>query len=136
MNGTVIVNSNGGGLDEFGQPIGNGNSGSAITTAGNGVLYAHDVQSVGGVNTPSMIKNYDAGNSESPLHTGSLAQPDPYQYLPPPTTATGVARIRGQGVATTSTASTRRGSPEKRYAPAETASVRGVNQTAYRSANR
>ncbi|HUE74886.1 MAG TPA: pilus assembly protein TadG-related protein [Pirellulaceae bacterium] len=89
VNGGVIVNSNGGGLDEFGQPIGNGNSGNAITTAGNGVLYASDVQSVGGVNAPSMIKNYDTGNSESPLHTGSLAQPDPYQYLPPPTTATG-----------------------------------------------
>jgi len=89
VNGTVIVNSDGGGLDEFGQPIGNGNSGSAITTAGNGVLYAHDVESVGGVSTPSMIKNYDAGSSESPLHTGSLAQPDPFQYLPPPTTANG-----------------------------------------------
>ena len=50
--------------------------------------------------------------------------------LIPPTTATGVARISGQGVATTSTASTRTGSPVVRYAPAHTSSVNGVNQTA------
>ena len=56
--------------------------------------------------------------------------------LMPPMMATGVARIRGQGVATTSTASTRRASCDTRQATTHTASVSGVNQTAYRSASR
>lgn len=89
VNGAVIVNSNGGGLNEDGQSIDNGNSGTAITTSGNGMLYARDVQSVGGVSDLAKIKNFVAGNSESPLHTGIVAQSDPYQFLPPPTTATG-----------------------------------------------
>jgi Flp pilus assembly protein TadG len=35
VNGTVVVNSNGGGRNEYGQPINNGNSGSAISLLGN-----------------------------------------------------------------------------------------------------
>jgi hypothetical protein len=89
VNGTVLVNSDGGGMTEDGLPIDNGSGGSAITTSGNGVLYARDVTSVGGVSDSSMIKNYDSSNSESPLQTGWVVQPDPYQYLPPPTTANG-----------------------------------------------
>ena len=89
VNGTVLVNSDGGGMTEDGQPIDNGNGGNAITNSGNGILYAREVMSVGGVSNSSMIKNYDTSNSESPLQTGWVAQPDPYQYLPPPTTANG-----------------------------------------------
>ena len=89
VNGTVLVNSNGGGLTAGGQPINNGNSGNAITTTGNGVLYARDIEAVGGVNDPSDIKNYVASNLQSPLHTGAVVQADPYQFLSPPTTANG-----------------------------------------------
>jgi Flp pilus assembly protein TadG len=89
VNGTVLVNSEGGGLNESGQPINNGGSGSAITTSGNGSIYAHDVVSVGGVNDISKIMNYDTSNSQSPLHTGAVVQPDPYQYLSSPTTLNG-----------------------------------------------
>lgn len=89
VNGTVVVNSNGGGLNQYGQPINNGGSGNAITTAGNGNLYARDVESTGGVNNISKIKNYDTSNPQSPLHTGAIAQPDPYQFLPSPTTNNG-----------------------------------------------
>lgn len=89
VNGTVVVNSDGGGMTEDGQLIDNGSGGNAITISGNGVLYARHVTSVGGVNDPSMIKNYDTSNPDSPLQTGTVAQPDPYQYLPPPTTANG-----------------------------------------------
>lgn len=88
VNGAVVVNSNGGGLDQYGQPIGNGGSGNAITTSGNGSLYASDVQSVGGVNNIAKIQNID-GNGPSPLQTGTMAQPDPYKFLSPPTTSTG-----------------------------------------------
>ncbi len=89
VNGTVFVNSNGGGLNEYGQPINNGNSGNAIETSGNGSIQAVDVESVGGVNDPSKITNYDSGSSQSPLHTGVAPQSDPFEFLPPPTTANG-----------------------------------------------
>jgi Flp pilus assembly protein TadG len=89
VNGTVIVNSSGGGLNQYGQPIGNGSSGNAIATTGNGNLYARDVESVGGVNNLSKVMNFDASNPQSPLHTGTGAQPDPFQFLAAPTTANG-----------------------------------------------
>jgi hypothetical protein len=89
VNGTILVNSDGGGLTETGEPIDNGNSGTAITTSGGGYIYAREVLSVGGVSSSSAIKNYDTSNPQSPLRTGSVAHPDPYQYLPPPTTANG-----------------------------------------------
>jgi hypothetical protein len=88
VNGTVVVNSNGGGLTERGVPINNGNTGYAIETSGNGNLQALDVQSVGGVNNPAKITNY-SGSTQSPLHTGVPAQSDPFEFLAPPTTANG-----------------------------------------------
>ena len=54
----------------------------------------------------------------------------------PSITATGAARMSGQGVATTSTARTLVLSCESSHAARHTRSVRGVNQTAYRSARR
>lgn len=89
VNGTVLVNSDGGGTTEDGVPINNGNGGNAITASGNGKLFAKQVLSVGGVSNRSKIKNYDTRNPESPLRTGSVGQPDPFRYLPPPTTANG-----------------------------------------------
>ena len=56
--------------------------------------------------------------------------------LTPPMIATGVARMRGQGVAITRMASTRSASRVNRYATAHASNVIGVNQTAYRSASR
>ncbi len=89
VNGTVLVNSDGGGMTEDGLPINNGSGGNAITASGNGTLYAKQVLSVGGVSNSSKIKNYDTSNPESPLQTGGVGQPDPYRYLPPPTTGNG-----------------------------------------------
>lgn len=89
VNGTILVNSDGGGLAADGSPINNGNTGSAIITSGNGKLYALDVQSVGGVSDITKIKNYDTSIAQSPLHTSTVIQSDPYQMLPPPTTANG-----------------------------------------------
>ena len=56
--------------------------------------------------------------------------------LIPPMIATGVASSSGQGVATTSTASTREASPDANQAIAQAISVIGVNQIAKRSAMR
>jgi Flp pilus assembly protein TadG len=88
VDGAVVINSNGGGLNEYGQPINNGNTGYAIDTSGNGFLKALDVQSAGGVNDPSKIINY-SGSTQSPLHTGVPAESDPFEFLVPPTTANG-----------------------------------------------
>lgn len=90
VNGTVIVNSDGGGLTEYGQPINNGNSGYAINIVGNGSLKALDVESAGGANNPAKITNY-SGSGQSPLHTGAAVQPDPFEFLAPPTTGNGAA---------------------------------------------
>ncbi|CAM5187966.1 hypothetical protein BTHI11S_00679 [Bosea thiooxidans] len=54
----------------------------------------------------------------------------------PPMKATGAARISGQGVATTSTASARIGSPESHQAKPATISVAGRSSSAKRSAMR
>lgn len=91
VNGAVMVNSNGGGQKENGQPINNGNSGSAITLTGNAKLYATDVQSAGGlIKTGSAsVEKYPYGGSPNPLHTGVATAPDPFINLPSPTTANG-----------------------------------------------
>ena len=88
VNGTIDVNSNGGGLNAAGQSINNGNTGNAVTTTGNGTLLATDFESVGGVNNISKIKNFTSG-SPSPLVTGATPQTDPFQTLTAPTTANG-----------------------------------------------
>jgi Flp pilus assembly protein TadG len=89
VNGTIIVNSEGGGLDEWGSPIGNGNSGVAMSASNNATIQANDIQVVGGVNTPSNFLNYDPSNPNSPLHTRAMPVPDPFLYLPPPMVSNG-----------------------------------------------
>lgn len=89
VNGGIIVNSEGGGLDQNGNPINNGGTGNAATTANNSLLKAKNIQVVGGVNNPGNFQNYDPNSSQSPLHTGQTIQPDPLLYLPTPTIATG-----------------------------------------------
>lgn len=54
----------------------------------------------------------------------------------PEINATGAARIKGHGVAATSTARPRTGSPAYNHAPAAMSSVTGNSRSAYRSAIR
>jgi hypothetical protein len=89
VNGTVVVNSDGGGVTETGAPINNGSSGFAVKVGNNGTVVATEVDTVGGVNDPSGFQNYTPGGP-NPLHTGQLPVPDPLAYLPTPTTANGV----------------------------------------------
>jgi len=89
VNGTVLVNSNGGGYDQNGNNINNGNSGVAVMSIGNGAVYASNVSTVGGVSDPTIFGNYDPNNPNSPLQTGVVPQADPFQNLPAPTTANG-----------------------------------------------
>jgi Flp pilus assembly protein TadG len=101
VNGTVLVNSNAGGFDQNGNPINNGNGGAAIISIGNGAIYANNVSTVGGVSDPTIFGNYDPNNPASPLQTGVVAQADPFQNLPAPTTANGAVATSYGDVQTT-----------------------------------
>ncbi len=89
VKGNITVNSDGGGLDETGGSINNGNSGNAMTVSNNASVRATDIRVVGGVNAPSNFHQFDPTVPGSPLRTGSLPVPDPFLYLPPPTIGTG-----------------------------------------------
>lgn len=93
VNGGVLVNSEGGGVDENGASVNNGSTGYAAAASNNGVFLASDIQVVGGVNTPANFRNIDPGNSDSPLHANALPQLDPLLYLPVPTVANGANPI-------------------------------------------
>jgi hypothetical protein len=94
VNGRIIVNSEGGGLDEDGNPINNGNNqwaakgGQPNSDTG---IYAQLIDVVGGVDDPSRFKAYTPGDP-SPLNTGQLPESDPLINLPTPTTALGVVK--------------------------------------------
>ncbi len=95
--GRIVVNSEGGGLDENGQQVITGNNGVAVS-AGNSTdngIFAADMAVVGGVDNPSNIKPYDP-TLLPPLRAGQLPEPDPMLELPTPTIALGVdSRLRG-----------------------------------------
>ncbi len=82
-------------------------------------------------------------NSSTDPRASVSSAPPPFTMMPrraareiPATMAIGAAKISGQGVATTSTASARTGSPVKIHAPAAMTRVTGTNRSAYRSARR
>ncbi len=99
--GRIIVNSEGGGVDENGDPsnmalLGHNKWGAKVGTcplcpfgARRGV-FAKDIQLVGGVDTPESFKNIDPLNPKSPLRCNGLPVPDPFANLPTPSTANGV----------------------------------------------
>lgn len=94
VDGRIVVNSQGGGLDEDGNPINNGGSGVALSAGKNGV-YGRAIDVVGGVDDPARFLPFDVGGP-SPLRTGVLPEPDPLISIPIPVTSLGVdARRRG-----------------------------------------
>jgi hypothetical protein len=99
VEGRVVVNSEGGGNNEDGDPINNGNNlfaakgGQPNSTTG---VYAINVDVVGGVDNPTSFKPYDSGDP-SPLRTGQSPEPDPLLTLPTPMSSNGVDnRYRGE----------------------------------------
>jgi Flp pilus assembly protein TadG len=89
VNGPVATNSEGGGVDQFGQSVANGNTGTAASVSNNATFRATSIRTVGGVNNPANFQHWDTMLSGTPLRAKSGPQPDPFMYLPPPTTATG-----------------------------------------------
>lgn len=96
VKGRVIVNSEGGGVDELGQPSLMAQQGHSRWGAKGGQpnsnygIFGQDIQVVGGVDNPTSFKNVDPDNSDSPLHCNSLPEPDRFRYLPTPSEANGV----------------------------------------------
>jgi Flp pilus assembly protein TadG len=89
VNGAVAVNSQGGGLDQYGDPIDNGFSGSAAAASNNSTLQTNSISIVGGVNNPNNFTYYDPSMTGTPVRTGALPNPDPFANLPPPMISNG-----------------------------------------------
>lgn len=99
VEGAVFVNSNGGGEDEWGENVGNGQVGSSVSN--NAPLCADAVYVSGGVND---LTNFESNPPGGPVPldagTGTL-YPDPLVGMPTPTTSNGVFDIdRGSPQAT------------------------------------
>jgi hypothetical protein len=92
VEGDVIVNSHGGGVDENGNPVDTGGKQTAITVNNNGSIQALNVDVVGGVNNPDNFENYVDGDP-NPLHTGQTETPDPFMTLPTPSVSNGVVDV-------------------------------------------
>ncbi len=90
VNGRVYDNSEGGGVDEDGNPVMIGTSQYAGTVSPNALLRATDIRIVGGVNDPENFQNFDPDDPTNVLHAGQLPVPDPLINLATPTVDTGV----------------------------------------------
>ena len=103
VNGRVVVNSEGGGIDEYGVPVETGNNGVAASAgqpnSDNGI-FAVTIDVVGGVDNPELFYGYNEGDP-SPLACHQPPEPDPLLYLPVPTTASGVDPTRRGDVSMT-----------------------------------
>ena len=103
VNGSVSVNSEGGGVDQNGNPINNGNNGfGASGGQPNSIsgIFAQEIRVVGGVDNPANFKSYDLGGP-SPLECRTLSEPDPLITLPTPMTSSGVDPRRRGDIAVT-----------------------------------
>jgi Flp pilus assembly protein TadG len=99
--GLVVDNSEGKGVDEFGNPVGTGENYYAGRAGSNSPAYGTMFHIVGGVDWPENFRNIDEGDPTNVLHCAQLPVPDPLLYLPTPTTALGVdPTFRGEPQAT------------------------------------
>ena len=92
VNGRVLVNSEGGGEDEFGNPINNGNNGVAASGGQPNSeygIFARKIRVVGGVDNSENFKPY-VTSDPAPLMTRILREPDPLITLPVPVASLGV----------------------------------------------
>lgn len=105
VKGSVVVNSRGRGLDQYGDTVNGPNAQPAVSTGGPNIepkpIVATDLRVVGGVDTPGNIRAYDdafaasgyfydTNNTDLPFSTGNPIAPDPLLNLPTPTTSNGV----------------------------------------------
>jgi Flp pilus assembly protein TadG len=89
VNGRMIDNSQGGGVDENNNPVNNGSNGVAASANNNSTFKAQIIEVVGGVDNPANFLNITTGGP-NPLHTKQPPSPDPLIQLPTPMTSNGV----------------------------------------------
>jgi hypothetical protein len=107
VNGTIVVNSQGSGYDQYGDPVTTAYSKPAVATSNSPVpapIVCKDLQVVGGVDALTTIDNiryydpafaatgyyYDPNNQDRPLFARGSIQPDPLQSIPTPSSSNGV----------------------------------------------
>jgi Flp pilus assembly protein TadG len=97
VNGRIVVNSQGQGVDRNGNTINLGYPAyAAETNGGHAYVYANNVQVVGGVNSTSNFLMYD-GSSGTPVYAGQLPEPDPLETLPTPTVPLNYWKLNAAG---------------------------------------
>lgn len=92
IDGGVITNSQGWGVDENGASVDGAINGYAGNISSNGSLRGRSFRICGGVNNPVGFLPYLPGG-DHPLHCRMPLTPDPLLNLPTPTTANGVVNI-------------------------------------------
>jgi Flp pilus assembly protein TadG len=102
VNGGITVNSQGGGVDQFGQTVSSTLGGYAFRTQTStesvSPVIAEAIQVVGGIDNidnyrvydSSFTNDYDPNNTDRPVFSHAPIAPDPLQSLPTPTTSNGV----------------------------------------------
>jgi len=97
VDGAVLVNNEWGGVDEHGDPAGEGGFLRSAVTAmpllSLTKLKARDLRVVGGVD---QVQNYGplVNGEDSPLHAGALPVPDPLADLPAPTVSVDPTNVK------------------------------------------
>ncbi len=92
IDGGVITNSQGWGVDEYGNPVDGAINGYGGNITSNGVFIGKRFDICGGVNEPLGFQPWVPGDV-SPLHCQKPLVPDPLLYLDTPTVSTGVVPI-------------------------------------------
>lgn len=98
VDGAVLVNTQWGGLDENGNPVGSSAPPpygvASLNLLAAERLRARNIRVVGGVDNPNAYGNFVVGDP-SPLVCGRLPVPDPLRNLPVPTTAADPVNVNG-----------------------------------------
>lgn len=89
VNGAVIVNSKGAGLDQYGDNVDWGTQKYALVTSNNSTMETTLTLVKGGVDVVDNYKNYDP-KGRNPLFARYPISPDPLRELPIPTDSNGV----------------------------------------------
>jgi hypothetical protein len=102
VNGGITVNSQGGGVDQYGQAVSSSLGGYAFrtqtSTQSPAPVTATAIQVVGGIDNIDNFRYYDSAftnlydpsNADRPVFSHAPIAPDPLQSLPTPTTSNGV----------------------------------------------
>jgi hypothetical protein len=98
VNGRVVVNSQGGGVDENNAPV--SGQQTAASASNGSLVQATDIQVVGGVNNPANFQPITG--TANVLHARALPEPDPLINLPTPVQGMAGVDVTNRGTITAS----------------------------------